>query len=1008
MFEIDENSLPVVRTRHALLALDLQNDFVSPGAPIPVETPPNFVDNILNLVSNFRSSGNIIWIRTVFEASRPVNSDGNSESVITDAELPGARGADESPKPKSRPSQKLIEQFAKLAEANGEPLEDAAASLDVDGEDQINETYLTPEPGEGPYAVSQMSPGTDFLDSVARSIDTKKDLIFQKTYYSAFKDGSLVQTLRAKFVTEIYLCGALTNISIFATAMDAARHGYVITIVDDCLGYRSKARHDEALRKLVEFTGCDIISSADLIKDIKDRERAAQRAPKPPPRRNPRPKERQIEKDTDLDNLMANLSLRPDGSTAPRPNAAPTGPAKIVAAAETGGNSESHVPREQAEELKLPTRSASTDVKRERVKTKIKTRRRHSKPGPKDAATAGEASGSSSVQKDSSAATSQASEKTPSTLEKGTKTAISRNSLESTTGLEAEDPPVKMGKGKGKEESRKLVSLDLDDEVEKMAKLSVKEEVEEPTGLCEGDTTIIHGLLDKDAAESIFERIRDEVRWQKMSHQGGDVPRLVAVQGEIAEDGSIPIYRHPADESPPLLQFTPVVSLIRKRVEVKLGHPVNHVLIQFYRDGNDYISEHSDKTLDIVPKTFIANVSLGAQRTMVFRTKKQQKTEDTAKNTETVQPRQATRAPLPHNSMCRMGLLTNMRWLHAIRQDKRMISEKSAEELAFNGGRISLTFRQIGTFLSKDQTKIWGQGATSKSKAHAMTVINGDNAESERMIRAFGKENHSSEFDWKEHYGNGFDVLHIENSPKLFLSGDKVADFRVRLLLAEYGIEWSEGKLSPAFHWKNGSSSKEAPSIPETLPVKFVDNDLSKSTVCGDLAIMLYLDAVYGSKPTNSSAKSHVDLARQFTRFQQSGELFKKWRATPFGVKPFRRELELWEAFATEGSFIAGEKISLADYALWPLLDEIHGEWDTFDGLENLATYYQRLKQSSTFVKTLSVKEEDEAQDEGKKPETKEEKMQESKDEKKDQKSEVKKDVKKEEKKQESKEKKIL
>ena len=60
MFEIDENSLPFVRTRHALLALDLQNDIVSPGAPIAVETPPNFVDNILNLASNFRSSGNII------------------------------------------------------------------------------------------------------------------------------------------------------------------------------------------------------------------------------------------------------------------------------------------------------------------------------------------------------------------------------------------------------------------------------------------------------------------------------------------------------------------------------------------------------------------------------------------------------------------------------------------------------------------------------------------------------------------------------------------------------------------------------------------------------------------------------------------------------------------------------------------------------------------------------------------------------------------------------------
>ena len=99
-----------------------------------------------------------------------------------------------------------------------------------------------------------------------------------------------------------------------------------------------------------------------------------------------------------------------------------------------------------------------------------------------------------------------------------------------------------------------------------------------------------------------------------MSHQGGDVPRLVSVQGEIGEDGSIPIYRHPADESPPLLPFTPAVSLIRSEVERRLGHKVNHCLIQFYRNGTDYISEHSDKTLDIAPDSFIANVSLGASK----------------------------------------------------------------------------------------------------------------------------------------------------------------------------------------------------------------------------------------------------------------------------------------------------------------------------------------------------------------------------------------------------------
>lgn len=49
-------------------------------------------------------------------------------------------------------------------------------------------------------------------------------------------------------------------------------------------------------------------------------------------------------------------------------------------------------------------------------------------------------------------------------------------------------------------------------------------------------------------------------------------------------------------------------------MEDALQHPVNHVLIQYYRSGNDYISEHSDKTIDVVRDSKIVNVSLGAER----------------------------------------------------------------------------------------------------------------------------------------------------------------------------------------------------------------------------------------------------------------------------------------------------------------------------------------------------------------------------------------------------------
>ena len=110
-----------------------------------------------------------------------------------------------------------------------------------------------------------------------------------------------------------------------------------------------------------------------------------------------------------------------------------------------------------------------------------------------------------------------------------------------------------------------------------------------------GDSRIIYGALSSPLADDAFERLREEVSWETMHHRSGKVPRLVAVQGEIDKAGGIPIYRHPADESPSFRPFIPTIEHIRNQVEALLHQPFNHALIQLYRDGVDNISEHSDK-----------------------------------------------------------------------------------------------------------------------------------------------------------------------------------------------------------------------------------------------------------------------------------------------------------------------------------------------------------------------------------------------------------------------------
>jgi len=364
MFEIDANNLPIVRTHQALLVLDLQNDIVSDRSPLQVDTPPGYLENILNLVPHFRASDPVLWIRSVFVSSRSVNGlQGESEKVITDRELPNKHNQstqrEGSRRGRSRPSS---EGSSRTPERTGRRL-DGQENLNVDGDDEIDsldETFLTVEPGSAPHIVEQESAGSNLTDVVLRSVDKSKDLFFEKSHYSAFKDGKLVQILRSQFVTEIYICGALSNISVFATAMDAARHGYAITIIGDCLGYRSKARHDEAMRQLIRCTGCDVIDSHELTHYFQQKAKAKQT---PTPSRNSRPRPRPRPKDSSLENLMSNLDITANNSAS---SGQPREPSNMGEPSRGSGS--------QMEAQEIPVMQPQ---KRERVPAKVRARRRN-------------------------------------------------------------------------------------------------------------------------------------------------------------------------------------------------------------------------------------------------------------------------------------------------------------------------------------------------------------------------------------------------------------------------------------------------------------------------------------------------------------------------------------------------------------------------------------------------------------------------------------------------------
>jgi alkylated DNA repair dioxygenase AlkB len=266
-------------------------------------------------------------------------------------------------------------------------------------------------------------------------------------------------------------------------------------------------------------------------------------------------------------------------------------------------------------------------------------------------------------------------------------------------------------------------------------------------GLGDGDSMLIMDLLSPEDALTIFDKVKSEIRWNIMMHRGGPVPRLVCMQGK-RENGCEPIYRHPADEQPAFVDFTPTSEMLCKSVENIIHQKLNHALIQYYKGGDSYISEHSDKTLDVQIGTPIVNLSLGATRTMILKPKNKGECKQKIK--------------LPHNSLFVMGWNTNKKWLHSIKRDGRPESEKSADETAFGGERISYTFRTIGTFATPDG-KLFGQGAKCKNLED---IIKSDIAEktddSLDMLKAFSIENHDPDFDWDLYYGKGFDSINFK------------------------------------------------------------------------------------------------------------------------------------------------------------------------------------------------------------------------------------------------------
>ena len=533
MSQVPASSIPRFETRKALIIINLQNDSLYAEGDVFVTENHDFVHRLKEMIPYFRKNGDVVWVNTHMGiAAAPPRTDSDriedesaklaernrqaqnsKEQQIRDeakreedarkSKLEKVDPKGGSDQPTFYPSSKTKDILAQASANNRAEKRSAEMQVFQTDRGESFEKHLTkPRKGQQARFYIAGTKGAEICDELTDVVDEESDLIVTKHYYSAFDQTSLLTALRTKLVTEVYLCGVFTNVSVYSTAADAVQHGLQVTLIEDCLGYRSMKKHLQALRQMADIMGVHGIDSEEIIEESGGR---------PVP-----------------DALTPGITLE-ELSLSHKQEAADDG-SKVVgvafgksesAAAETGGATRvGGCPQSPLVKAADPNRPSSTERSTQRAKQTLKGKGREISPA----------------------------------IESGTSASKNRKSWQS-----------------------RSATLGPNDSIGS------------------GDSKIVYNIISSTIINDAFNQVKDEVDWKTMSHRSGQVPRLVAVQGEIGEFGDIPIYRHPADESPPLFPFTPTVRKIRQQVESRLKQTFNHALIQLYRDGEDNISEHSDK-----------------------------------------------------------------------------------------------------------------------------------------------------------------------------------------------------------------------------------------------------------------------------------------------------------------------------------------------------------------------------------------------------------------------------
>jgi nicotinamidase-related amidase len=198
----------------ALVILDVQNEFMSAKGnfPIPEDCRAPLVTNLTALIPRFRDSGgHIIWVQAIY------------------------------PNREKEPAGMTM-----YEKGTNEWLQNAT------------HVYHIPCCEAGTFGAE--------IDPEVFGFAKPEDAIVTKNWYSAFHENTaLLDALRGKGVEEVFFTGLASGTCVLATILDAIKlKDLKVYAVPDCMGWRRYNTHVDAIERLQELEGVQLIESADI------------------------------------------------------------------------------------------------------------------------------------------------------------------------------------------------------------------------------------------------------------------------------------------------------------------------------------------------------------------------------------------------------------------------------------------------------------------------------------------------------------------------------------------------------------------------------------------------------------------------------------------------------------------------------------------------------------------------------------------------------------------------